>query len=121
MHPLRGAVFENWVVIEVLKFQRARGEAPDIFFWRDSSQLEVDLLVDSAGRLIPIEIKSAATLSSDQLTTLQWWLTLSGEARGYLVYGGDVAQQRQNVQVIPWRELAASIEIFRNNADKRAD
>lgn len=106
----RGAIFENLVIGKFLKHQHAAGVMPSLFFWRDSSPLEVDLVVDDAGQLIPVEIKSGATLSADQFRSLEKWLPLADTKRGYLVYSGDQAQQRGNIEAVAWRELPRLLE-----------
>jgi uncharacterized protein len=63
--PLRGALYENLVIAEVLKGACNRGRRPDLFFYRDSHGNEVDLIIRESGKLTPIEIKSAATFAPD--------------------------------------------------------
>ncbi|GHU19813.1 ATPase [Betaproteobacteria bacterium] len=63
--PLRGGFYENHVIIEVCKHLLNSGETPDLYFYRDKQQREVDLIVSRNGRLTPVEIKSAATFSPD--------------------------------------------------------
>jgi predicted AAA+ superfamily ATPase len=60
--PLRGNLFENLVVIDALKYQYNRGERSSLHYYRDSRGHEVDLLVDAAGRLCPIEINQGQRL-----------------------------------------------------------
>ena len=59
--PLAGAIFETAVVAEVVRALTHRGQEPRLHFWRTSAGSEVDLLVEEADRLIPIEAKSSAT------------------------------------------------------------
>lgn len=55
-----GAIFETFVVSEILKSWVHNGERPDFYFYRDSkTQQEIDLLIRSKGRLYPVEIKSS--------------------------------------------------------------
>lgn len=106
-HPLRGALFENWVVSELLKGRVNRGKRSNLFFWRNHTGLEVDVLAEQAGGLLPIEIKSGATSASDWTGAVQAWVDLAGnEALGpILVYGGDQAWERRGVRFVPWREV----------------
>ena len=105
IHSMRGQIFENFVLTELMKTQLGRGENPSLYFWRDSSQLEVDILIDVADRLVPVEIKSGATLTSDQYAGLQRWMALAGTSTGYLVYAGDQPQQRGAIRAVPWRDV----------------
>ena len=107
VHPLRGALFEGWVVSEALKARYHQGLAPDLYFWRDNSGHEVDLLREDGAVLTPFEIKSGRTVVPDFFTGLRRWVTIAGDAAGqpYLVYGGDERQIRSGVTVLPWRAL----------------
>lgn len=106
-HPLRGALFENWILVELMKIRLNRGKRPRHFFWRNNTGLEVDLLVDVAGRLCPVEIKSGMTLNRDWLTGLWRWLALAKDraSEPCLFYGGDIASIEESVQILPWHFL----------------
>ena len=106
-HPLRGAIFETWVVSELRKAWLNRGERPLFYYWRDSNGNEVDLLIESAGRLMPVEIKSGQTLNKDFFTGLERWVRLAGPIaqNPTLIYGGTGSHERKGVQVLGWRDL----------------
>lgn len=106
-HPLRGAIFETWVISELRKTWMHRGNPPAFYFWRDSYGLEVDLLIDQAGSLTPIEIKSGMTINRDYFTTLQRWKALAGSqaAEAILIYGGTEGQKRTDVRVLGWQQV----------------
>jgi uncharacterized protein len=103
-HPLRGAIFENHVVAEVAKAYLHHRRTPPMFFWRDRTGHEVDLLIQEANLLYPVEIKSGNTMSPDMLDGLLWWTNLAGlpPDAATLVYGGDEAFNRRKVAVRPW-------------------
>ena len=103
-HPLRGAVFENYVVAEVAKAYLHHRLPPPLSFWRDRAGHEVDLLVDAGDRLHAVEIKSGQTIDGDMLGGLRWWNHLTGGAPGHatLVYGGAERQVRDGMAVRPW-------------------
>jgi len=106
-HPMRGALFENWVVAELLKGRGARGKEDNLFFWRDHVGHEIDVLVDHGTSLQPVEIKAGSTVASDWFDGLSRWMALAGRAGRdpALVYGGDRAQDRGPARVLPWREI----------------
>ena len=108
-HPLRGAIFENWVVVELLKAHLNRGEDPRLFFWRDNVGQEIDVLREHGGRLRAWECKSGMTFVSEWTTGLVKWSRLAGPKAGtlHLVYGGDESFTRQGIRVISWRDVGA--------------
>ncbi len=111
-HPLRGAIFESWVVSEIYKHRVHLGFAPDLFHLRETAGLEIDLVVDTGGELLLTEIKSGATVASDFFDGLEAATARLSKygtiARCRLVYGGDTAQKRSAAQVVPWYEVAST-------------
>jgi predicted AAA+ superfamily ATPase len=106
IHSARGAVFESWALSELLKNYYNRGIEGDVYFWRDSTGHEVDLLVEQGRELIPIEIKSGETVVSDSTKGLDFWKTLPGQekCRAVLVYGGASSYVRRNIAVTSWQD-----------------
>jgi predicted AAA+ superfamily ATPase len=106
-HPLRGNLFENWVVVELLKGRFNRGKKSNLFFWRNNTGLEVDVIAEQADKLQPIEIKSGATLTSDWYKAINQWLSLAGDdaVSPSLIYGGDTPWKEGCVNAIPWRHV----------------
>ncbi len=103
-HPLRGALFENLVVLEVLKSLRNQGLRDPLYFFRDSNGLEIDLLLDHADGLQLVEIKASQTLSAPLFKNLRTVSTLLGDRvrSQHLIYGGAERQDRTGVQVLPY-------------------
>ena len=105
-HPLRGALFETFVVSEAYKQHDHSGRTERLWFYRDSHGNEVDLLAGSETELRAWEIKSAMTLSSDFFKGL---INLGGVAPGLktssIVYCGDRKMRRQGVDIIPWNQI----------------
>ncbi len=106
-HAQRGALFENWVITELLKGRGARGKGDNLFFWRSHIGHEIDIIADRGDLLVPVEIKSGATIASDWFDSLQKWLDLAGSVAGNptLVYGGRGRQSRKGIDVLPWNEI----------------
>ena len=106
-HPLRGALFENWCVVELLKLRLNRGMSPNLHFWRNNAGIEIDVIVDHGAKLLPVEIKSGATVASDWFAGMKKWQALAGDKsqRGFVVYGGEESQKRKEAAVVPWREI----------------
>lgn len=89
--PLRGGLFENLVIVEILKGAINRGIRPEVYFFRDSSGNEVDLIIREGGKLIPVEIKSAATFSPGFLKGIMSFASLPGISvtPGAVLYAGE--------------------------------
>lgn len=111
-HPQRGALFETWVVAELLKGRYNRALPSNLFFWRDNTGNEVDIIADQGLTLLPIEVKAGQTISADYFTGLRKWLSWAGEEAGkpFLIYGGNESQQRQDAEVVSWRDVARFAE-----------
>lgn len=107
IHSARGALFENLVISELLKRRYNQGLANNLYFWRNNTGEEVDLVVEQGDKLLPIEIKSGQTFGSDFLAGLNKWARYAGDAAlpSQLVYGGDVSMARNGVAVHGWREM----------------
>ena len=104
-HAARGAVFESFVLSELLKARLHRGDEPDISFWRDSAGHEIDFVIDDGETLTPIEAKSGQTVAGDFFAGLRFWKKLSGGREAALVYGGDRSFRREGVNVYRWSDL----------------
>ena len=107
IHPQRGALFETLVVGEFVKQRFNAGRLAGLWFWRDNTGNEVDLLFESGTRLQPVEIKSGATLVRDWLWGIDKWRALAGEEAlpGWLIYGGGDGYTREGIEVFPWRAI----------------
>jgi len=111
LHPMRGALFENWVVMEHLKQRYNQGQPADLHFWRDNNGVEADLLFETpSGQIQTIEIKSGQTPTSDYIRAGQKSARFVTEATATprLIYGGDASFQRSGVDVLSWRTLGAT-------------
>lgn len=107
LHPLRGALFETWVVAEYVKNALNQGETPNLSFWRDNLGHEVDLLQEKSLKLWPVEIKSGATIATDWRKPLEKFTALAGSdtAEPNIIYGGDTSYEREGFRLTAWRDL----------------
>ncbi|MCU0402084.1 MAG: ATP-binding protein [Algoriphagus sp.] len=102
--PLKGAMFENMVISDYIKQMQHKSDLSDIWFWRDSSGNEVDLIIDQGLEKTIVEIKATKTILSNLLDGLGKYESISDEKiiRKILVYGGDQVQSRTLADVVPW-------------------
>ncbi|OGQ94599.1 MAG: AAA family ATPase [Deltaproteobacteria bacterium RIFOXYA12_FULL_61_11] len=105
-HPLRGALFENLVIGEVLKSRYHGGKDNNLSFYRDSNGTEVDLLYAVAGQHVPVEIKAGSTLHREFWKGILRWREAVGEqTRGILVYTGELRGLRDEVVLASPRDM----------------
>ena len=110
-HPLRGSLFENAVVVEVLKHRFNRGRRSNLSFFRDSRGLECDLLYENDNGKAAIEIRSGATVASDWFGSLNRVANeLPDIAAKSVVYGGSERQSRRDGEVVPLPALRQTLE-----------
>lgn len=108
-HAMRGPLFESFVVAETKKFNANRGLPDTIWFWRDRTGHEVDIVREEAGKLHAAECKSGQTITADALRGLLKWKEIAGTQAQTLslVYGGEEEFTRQGIRVCPWRNVPA--------------
>lgn len=112
-HPLKGPIFESWVVSEVFKRRVHQGLEPRLAHYREAQGLEVDLVVDLGSRTILGEVKAGVTANRDFFRNLQRLRDVLHQAEGgeevlpRLIYGGDHKQSRTDIEVVPWSGITA--------------
>ncbi len=108
-HPLRGPIFETWVVSEIAKHRANRGDTGGLSFYRDRNGVEADLIVENPIGAAIVEARSSQTPSSalfDGANRVRRLLDRSARRYSAVVaYGGNQAQHRGTDRLIPWREL----------------
>ncbi len=103
----RGSLFENYVALELIKQRYNLGKESNLFFWRDHTGHEVDFIIEKPPQLIPIEAKSAQTLSSSFFEGLIYWQKIAKEDIGYLIYAGEKEKIQSKNIVLPWNKVAS--------------
>jgi hypothetical protein len=114
-HPQRGALFENWIMTELLKAQTNHGIKPGLHFLRDKEGNEVDAFIETAPATFhAVEIKSGETIASDFFGGLDYWRAkLTPTAiTPWLIHGGNIRQQREKATVLPWHDLSPLLSLI---------
>jgi predicted AAA+ superfamily ATPase len=103
-HTMKGSIFETFVVADLFKAFVHWGETPPMYFWRDKTGHEVDIIIDIGEKLIPIEIKSGETVTSAFFDSIRYFRSLgkSMADTGVLIHGGDALYEREDCIVRPW-------------------
>lgn len=109
-HPHKGFIFENFIVSELIKKRSNRGIDNNLYYWRDKTGHEIDIIIDNAGQLTPLEIKSGKTIHDEFFRNLKYWHNITGNQGGFIIYAGDISQNRTDkLSILSWKEL---IEVF---------
>jgi predicted AAA+ superfamily ATPase len=106
-HFARGSIFENLIILDLLKSRCNRGLQNNLFFWRDNHGKEVDCIIESASKLYPVEIKSSHTKSLHFFDTIQYYTKLAKgkTGNGFVVYGGKEELALQHGHLLPWDKM----------------
>lgn len=111
-HYLRGGLFENMVISEIVKDRLNKGLEPKCFFWRDKSGREIDCLIEKADKFVAIEIKAAKTASKEYFDNLIYWNSLSGNGsdNSFVVYGGEETLKNKFGTLLNWKGVGEIVK-----------
>jgi predicted AAA+ superfamily ATPase len=113
-HPMRGALFENMLMVEYLKHCRHLGVDTAMFFWRDHIGNEVDLLLERGDGMWPVEMKSGATFQREWLTGLHTWrrhTVPAASGQPLLISAAPGFGEVDGVALAPWQEALAGLGV----------
>lgn len=104
---LRGSLFENLVLFELIKAYANAGKEPHLYYYRDNHHNEIDIIVKVRNALIPIEVKSTSTFNVSLIKNLKFYQSLVGDRMpiGFLVYAGQQENQVGNFHVVNYKSL----------------
>ncbi|MDP3929394.1 MAG: DUF4143 domain-containing protein, partial [Bacteroidota bacterium] len=104
-HPLRGALFENLIILELLKARFNNGQRSNLFYWRDRTGNEIDVLLDQSAQVVPIEIKTAATFTTDYVKGINYWKKINPNVKNaFVVFTGKTASL-DKISILNWKEI----------------
>ena len=108
LHYLKGNLFENFVLNELLKTKLNNGQTSNLYFWRDNHGVEIDCIVETATKLIPIEIKSSSTYRKEFFKNIIYFNKLANvnTSDSYLVYNGAENDKLINGNLVSWNNLS---------------
>ena len=112
LDKMRGAIFENMVVMECLKHRYNQGKEGNVFFYRDSNGQEVDILMKEGGSLTAIEVKSSMTYQPDFVKSLKRLPEWTGTpiTRRAVVYSGDMENTAGDIWLLRYNHLEKLFE-----------
>lgn len=106
-NKMRGHLFENLIVTELLKRRLNEGKESDLYFYRDSNQNEIDVLKGNTDRMEAIEIKSAMTFNPSFTKALQKadeWVK-ADITQKTIVYTGELENPNADIRLINYTNL----------------
>mgnify|MGYP000935224522 CR=1 FL=1 len=104
-HYLKGALYENLIILEFLKGRLNKGLPPNLYFWRDRTGREIDLIAEWGGKIRAIEIKFSSTFQSEFNKNIQYFYKLSSDIDGYVIYNGTQEGKFFEVSLIPAKQI----------------
>jgi hypothetical protein len=94
------------IVSELLKQRTNRNLKINFYYWRDNTGHEIDLIMDFGNTVLPIEIKSAKTVTGDFFKNLNFYRSLNPKSQtAVLIYGGDESFFENSTWIISYRDL----------------
>jgi predicted AAA+ superfamily ATPase len=101
-----GAIFENFIVSEIIKNRKNKEQFGEVYFYRDSTGNEVDVLIENEGNLIPIEIKSTVKIQKEHHKNLKWFQKVFRQDGGVLLYAGNENESFPNeIEQLSWTNV----------------
>lgn len=106
-----GGLFENMVIVDLIKNNNAQGTKNILTFFRDTNQNEIDLIIESGLTKIPVEIKASETMDSHFFDTITWFnMQTKNTHDGMVIYGGDQNQKRSQGSVVSWKNIESLVK-----------
>jgi uncharacterized protein len=107
-HFARGALFENFIINDLMKICYNKKVQPNFYYFRDSNGNEVDLLIEQPGFIYAIECKSSHTIQPDFFKGLQYFTEISNKkTKGICFYGGKEDQLYKNFAIKSWKHTTS--------------
>ena len=106
--PMGGAILETAVLSEILRTLTHRGVDPQIYFWRTLAGTEVDFVVKTNAKVVPIEVKLSATPRRSMATSINTLRQDLGHAalQGYVLHPGTARLPLgSNSMALPYADI----------------
>lgn len=102
----KGALFENYALLEIIKNHKNKGINRNYYFWRDSNGNEIDLIIERGLKIQCVEMKASSTVKSEFLKALHYidQLDSSLQINHYLMNIQDESQTRTNEIIVSWKD-----------------
>jgi hypothetical protein len=107
LSPFKGALFETFVMSELMKINYNQALNKTLYYWRDSNGNETDCILEQAGNYTAVEIKSTKTFRKELLKGLNYWKNLNPALtkKSYLIYSGNQTYKHDSSSIINWMDM----------------
>jgi predicted AAA+ superfamily ATPase len=112
-HHLYGALFENLIIAEIIKYSNHKGIQPKVYYWRESNGTEIDCIIEKGpDKITAIEIKGGQTFNRDYLKNLAQFRSYSKtlDIESILIYTGEKISKIYNISVSSWNDFPYKLE-----------
>ncbi|HNR90246.1 MAG TPA: ATP-binding protein [Spirochaetota bacterium] len=107
-HPLKGMLFESLIIAELMKARSNQVKPDNLYYFRDNTGNEVDVVIDHGTFLDQVEIKSGHTTSDDFFKGIRYFSRISTMVRkSYIIYGGDKRYEHRDAEIVGWKQMGA--------------
>lgn len=110
-HPNKCALFESFIISDIIKHFYNSGERPNIYFWKDKLGHEIDCIIDQVFTVTPLEIKVSRTPTTKFFEGLNYWNNLkskvqnSNSEQGFVVYSGSQQEPKTYQHLVSWQSI----------------
>jgi predicted AAA+ superfamily ATPase len=106
-HPLKGGLFETFIIADILKNFYHTSRTPHLYFWQDKVGHEVDCLIDEGSYVIPVEVKASRTIKTRFFEGLNYWYDFKAtkDHNGFVVYLGSEKEPKTTTHLISWKHM----------------
>lgn len=107
VHFNRGGIFENLCILEIKKYFANRSVRPQLYFWQNNKGKEIDIIVETSGKTLALEVKSGKTYTPRYMENLAYWQKLSKTAPkdAYVLYAGSQERKMKHGTLLPWDKI----------------
>lgn len=112
-HYLYGALFENLIISEVIKYSNHKGIKPAVYYWRESNGTEIDCIIEKGNeKITAIEIKGGQTFTKDYLKHLKHFnsYTKTLHIKSFLIYTGEENATINNINLLSWKDFPTKLD-----------
>ena len=106
-HYSRGAIFENFILNQLVKYEYNNALTSNLYFWRNNHGKEIDCIVDKGQEVTPLEIKASKTFNNSFFRNLKYYMELNKKTvNTSVIYGGDMNIEKDSISLISWKSLS---------------